>query len=207
MCVSPQLPDTDLHDYGFDCTCTHTREERRRASQKWLNGIKAFWESPEGQAIKAAEQVADAELHAWLLGQTGVTVDSHGGVVPEVWSGHVDGHSFYFHERHDQWRIELDLRPSGRYVKTLDGTDDHGAVRYHERELDEGEVIAFGTTDVAGYGTRPVERAQFITDTIRTHLARQSCTLHHGDISVIEALLGSAIGWCPVCGTRLLPTP
>jgi hypothetical protein len=40
-------------------------------------------------------------------------------------------------------------------------------------------------------------------DTIRIHLARQACTLHHHDLSSIEALLGSQISWCPACGTRL----
>lgn len=35
--------------------------------------------------------------------------------MPEEWHGEVDGHSFYFRERHDEWRIVLDLRPSGRF--------------------------------------------------------------------------------------------
>lgn len=71
------------------------------------------------------------------------------------------------------------------------------------KELDKGDVIAYGTTDDDGYGTTPVERAQFIIDTIRIHLVRKACTLHHDDLSSIEVLLGTEVSWCPICGTRL----
>ena len=67
---------------------------------------------------------------------------------------------------------------------------------YEERELDEGDVIAYGTTDVEGYGTTRVERAKFIVDTIRVHLAREACRLHAEDLSSIEALLGREVRWC-----------
>jgi hypothetical protein len=199
----PRLPESDLHDYGFDCVCQRTPEDRRRAVHKWRNDIESFWRSPEGQRIKAAEQAAEAELQAWLAGQIGVVVHSHGGLAPEEWRGDIDGHSFYFRERHDEWRIELNLRPSGRFIRVVAGTDKDGAIRYHERELDEGDVIAYGTTAADGYGTTPVERAQFIIDTIRIHLARQQCTHHRDDLSAIEAALGAAARWCPACGTRL----
>jgi hypothetical protein len=46
-------------------------------------------------------------------------VHSHGGLTPEEWRGEVDGHSFYFRERHDEWRIEVDLRPSGRFIRAV----------------------------------------------------------------------------------------
>lgn len=199
----PRLPETDLHDYGFACICARTREDRRRAWEEWRDNIKAFWESPEGQQIRADEQAAEADLQAWLTVQQGVIIGSHGGLVPEQWDGEVDGHSFYFRERHGEWRIELDLRSSGRFARTIAGTDTDGTIHYKEKELDEGDVIARGTTDDHGYGTTPVERAQFIVDAIRVHLARQACTLHHGDLSSIEALLGTDITWCPACGTRL----
>ena len=117
----------------------------------------------------------------------GVMVHSHGGLCPEQWTGEVDGHSFYFRERHAEWRIELDLRPSGRFIRTVTGTDNDGATRHEERELDRGDVIAYGTTDIEGYGATPVERAQFIIDTIRIHLARQACTHHNDDLSSIQA--------------------
>jgi hypothetical protein len=54
----PGLPDSDLHGYGFDCVCTRTPEDRRRAFNQWRNGIDEFWRSPEGQRIQAAEQAA-----------------------------------------------------------------------------------------------------------------------------------------------------
>jgi hypothetical protein len=202
----PRLPETDLHDYGFDCVCARPPEERGRAFRQWLDDIKAFWQSPEGQQITAAEQAEEVELQAWLAGQKGVVVESHGGLCPEEWSGEVEGHSFYFRERHTNWRIELDLRPSGRFVRVGAGTDKDGTTRYDEHELDEGDVIAYGTTDIEGYGTTLLERAQFIIDTIRIHLARLACTHHHNDLSAIEVLLGAPPRWCPTCGARL-PTP
>jgi hypothetical protein len=199
----PRLPESDLHDYGFDCVCARLPEERRRAFRQWLDDIKVFWQSPEGQQITAAEQADDAELQAWLEGQQGVSVHSHGGLCPEQWTGEVDGHSFYFRERHAEWRIEIDLLPSGRFIRTVAGIDNDGATCYEERELDQGDVIAYGTTDIEGYGATPLERAQFIIDTIRIHLARQTCTYHNGDLSSIQAILGAPARWCPVCGTRL----
>jgi hypothetical protein len=199
----PRLPETDLHDYGFACTCARTPEDRRRAWDQWREDIKTFWKSPEGQQITANEQAAETDLQTWLATQPGVTVGSHGGLAPEQWRGDVDGHSFYFRERHGDWRIELDLRPSGRFARTIARTDSHGTIQYGQTELDVGDIIAHGTTDDDGYGTTLAERAQFIIDTIRTHLARQACTLHHNDLSSIEALLGTQITWCPACGTRL----
>ena len=101
---------------------------------------------------------------------------------------------------------ELDLRPSGRFIRTVAGTDNDGVTRYEERELDQGDVIAYGTTDIEGYGATPLERAQFIIDTIRIHLVRQACTHHNDDLSSIQGLLGAPARWCPACGTRL-PAP
>jgi hypothetical protein len=123
----PRLPDSDLHDYGFGCTCARTPEDRRRTWNEWRNNMKAFWESPEGQQITAGERAAEADLQAWLATQENVIVGSHGGFAPEQWCGDVDGHSFYFRERHGDWRIELDLRPSGHFARTLAGTDSDGA--------------------------------------------------------------------------------
>ncbi len=80
-----------------------------------------------------------------------MTVSSHGGFAPEQWKGTVDGHSFYFRERHDQWRIELDLRPSGRFANAYRGTDTVGEMLLEPVELDDGDVIAEGTTGADGY--------------------------------------------------------
>ena len=96
--------------------------------------------------------------------------------------------------------------PTGRFIRTVAGTDNDGATCYAERELDQGDVIARGTTDIEDYGTTPLERAQFIIDTIRIHLARQACTHHHDDLTSIQAVLGTPARWCPACGTRL-PAP
>lgn len=199
----PRLPESDLHDYGFDCVCARPPQERRRAVRQWLDDLEAFWQSPDGLQIKAAEQAAEAALQAWLADQHGVTVHGHGGLCPEQWTGEVDGHRFYFRERHTEWRIEIDLRPSGRFVRVVTGTDNDGTTRYTERELDDGDVIAYGTTDIEGYGRTPLERAQFIIDTIRIHIARQTCTYHQGDLSSIHASLGAQARWCPSCGIRL----
>jgi predicted nucleotidyltransferase len=81
----PRLPESDFHDYGFGCVCAQTPEDRRRAFDRWRNDIHAFWESPEGQRIKAAERAAEAELEAWLVAQPGVVVHTHGGLAPEQW--------------------------------------------------------------------------------------------------------------------------
>jgi hypothetical protein len=199
----PGLPETDFHDYGFGCVCARAPEDRRRAMDNWRKNMAAFWKSPEGQNIIADEQAADADLQAWLAVQQGVIVHSHRGFAPEQWRGEVDGHTFYFRERHDEWRIEVDLAPSGHFARALVGTESDGEAQYVERELDKGDVIASGTTDAHGYGTTPVERAKFIVETIRIHLTREVCMLHHDDLSSIEALLGSEISWCPACGTRL----
>ncbi|WP_231984562.1 hypothetical protein [Mycobacterium sp. 852014-52144_SCH5372336] len=199
----PRLPESDLHDYGFDCVCMRTPEEHRRAFTEWRERIAEFWRSPEGEQITAADQAADAELEAWLAKQPGIIVHDRGGLAPEQWRGVVDGHSFYFRERHGEWRIELDLRPSDRFVRTITGTDNDGTIHYTERASIEGDVIASGTTNVEGYGATPLDRAQFITDTIRTHLVRQRCTHHHDHLASIDAILGTPSRWCPTCGTRL----
>ena len=199
----PRLPESDFHDYGFACTCTRTRVDRRRALDQWRADIEAFERSPEGQRVAAEKHADEVELRAWLAGQPGVTVHSWGGWAPEQWRGEVDGHRFYFRERHDQWRVELDLRPSGCFANVVVDVGSDGTIHSEQREIDEGDVIAQGTVDVEGYGTSLVERARFIVDTIRVHLRRQECTMHAEDWSTIEALLGGEVRWCPACGTRL----
>lgn len=200
----PRLPETDLHDYGFDCGCTRTPAERQSGFDGWRNSFEEFERSPEGQRMAAAKQVHEAELQTWLAAQDDVIVHGHGGLMPEVWHGEVDGHSFHFRERHDEWHIEVDLRPNERFVRTIASTADDGTPSYRARERDEGDVIAQGTTSVQAYGTRPVERAEFIVDTIRTHLVRQACTHHREHLSSFEAALGVQVCWCPACGARLL---
>jgi hypothetical protein len=43
----PRLLDSERHDYGFDCACTRTREQRRESFQLALNEIRDCWQSPE----------------------------------------------------------------------------------------------------------------------------------------------------------------
>ena len=169
----PRVPESDLHGYGFDCSCQWTAEERRRSFEAWAAGSDAYWASAEGQAVTDERAWEEAALAAWLDENPEVTVGSHGGMAPEQWWGDVDGRSFYFRERHDQWRIEVDLRPTGRFYQTWVGGDLDEGNSFEDREIHEGDVIAEGTTAAGGYGTTPVERARFITATIRAHLAQQ----------------------------------
>ncbi|WP_242453390.1 hypothetical protein [Mycolicibacterium sp. P9-64] len=199
----PSLPSSDRHDYGFDCTCTHTPEQRRESFRGALNEIREYWQSPEAKQNKAANQAAEAELQNWLTRDPGVVVHSHGGWAPEQWQGEVDGHSFYFRERHDDWYIEIDIRPTGRFVNAIVGRDDDGTTRHRQKEVRQGDVIASGTIAVDDYGATVVERAQFIVTTIRDHLRRKACTHHPDKHGSVSAVLGTAVLWCPDCGTRL----
>jgi hypothetical protein len=133
-----------------------------------------------------------------------VVVARHGGCAPEVWEGSVDGHTFYFRERHDHWRIELDLRPTGRHYKAwVDSPLDDNA-SFEFRDVREGDMIAEGATRVEGYGDTPLDRIRFIARTIRSHLGRTSCTVHEGpSLDHLRALLGPDLNWCPACGQRL----
>ncbi|MDO2384343.1 MULTISPECIES: hypothetical protein [Mycobacteriaceae] len=170
-----------------------------QSGPQWRTVPEAFWRSLEGQQSAAA----DDELADWLATHHGVAIHHHGGFAPEYWAGYVDGHSFAFRERHGQWDIEIDRQPSGRFIKQRAGTEPDGTAIYRDHELEVGEVIASGTTDAAGYGTTAVERAQFIIETIRTHLTRQSCGHYLDKLEAIAALLGVPARWCPRCGTRL----
>ncbi len=197
----PRLPTSDLHDYGFSCSCRLTAAERRQRADEWLAELAASRNSPEAAAQRARRQVEENELASWLAGQPDVVVSSYGGWAPEQWTGSVAGHRFYFRERHDCWRIELDLQPSGRFTQVWTGGDADDDDRV--REIEEGEVIAEGVVDVPGYGSSPVERAEFITQAIRDHLTRTVCTLHLTGLADLERHLGWRPDWCPRCGVRL----
>ncbi|MUL46939.1 hypothetical protein FZI85_16160 [Mycobacterium sp. CBMA293] len=199
----PQLPASDRHDYGFDCMCTKTREERKRIFDDLRYDSEEFWQSPEGQSIVAAKRAEDAELHEWLAEQADVTAHADGDFAPEVWHGEVAGRRFYFRERGGQWRIEIDLRPTGWCVPTVVALAASGEPRIEQCEVEEGDVIAHGDTAETGYGTTPRERVQFIVGKVRQHLAQASCTLHASDLSAVESVLGAQVQWCPSCGIRL----
>src|SRR5690606_1187879 len=123
-------------------------EERRRDHDLWINEMDEYWASPEGQAITAARAGENAELQAWLAEHPAVVVARHGEWAPEQWEGSVDGHSFSFRERHDAWRIELDLRPTGRFVKRWKGGSLDDGDSFEMVEIDDGDVIAEGATGV-----------------------------------------------------------
>jgi hypothetical protein len=201
----PRLPESDLHDYGFDCPCRQTPDTRRRHWDEWIAERDAFWASPEGEQITAERDADEAELTAWLALHPEVVVRSHGGMFPEQWWGEVDGRSFYFRERNDHWRIELDLRPTGQFSKVWVGGDFDDPASFEPRSIDVGEIIAEGTTAAPDYGRTPLNRLHFIVDVTRAHMLRQSCTVHIDDRAVLEALLGRPPAWCPLCGTRLAP--
>jgi hypothetical protein len=198
----PRVPTTDLHDYGFDCPCQQTPDERRRSWDEWRAGMDEYWDSAEGRALRAEREAEEDELVSWLAGHPDVAVRSYGGAAPEQWWGSVDGHSFYFRERHAQWRIELDLRPSGRSYRAWKGGDLDDDASYEMKESEEGEEIAQGTIHDAGYGRTPVERIEFLVRAIRDHLRRQSCELHTVHSRPAESDAERPPTWCPVCGTR-----
>lgn len=202
----PRLPESDLHGYGFDCSCQRTADERRRSFEAWSAEIDAYWASAEGQAVTDEQAAEEAALMAWLAENPEVTVASHGGMAPEQWWGDLDGRSFYFRERHNQWRIEVHLRPTGRFYRAWVGGDLEEDNSFEDRSIDAGDVIVEGTTSAHGYGTTPVERAQFITATIRAHLARQGCAVHRDELDDLEVLCGRPMNWCPACGLKLHST-
>lgn len=199
----PHLPSSDFHDYGFDCPCQRTAEECAAAWDAWRAESDAYWESPEGLVEEAKGQAEEDELSAWAEADPGVAVESHGGFAPEQWEGAVDGHSFYFRERHDLWRLELDLRPTGDFYRAMLVGEGENGVHEELREVERGDVIAEGTIDAAGYGRTPVERAQFLVGTIRAHLQRLSCPVHTSERDDLETLFGRPLRWCPDCGQEL----
>lgn len=201
----PQLPDHARHDYGFDCRCTRTPDQRRDAFRQVLNEVDEYWETPEGRQSRAATAASEQELQAWLDQHPGVGVHSHGGWVPEQWEGEVDGHTFYFRERGGDWDLEIDLRPTGHFVRVVDGRNDDGTTRYRQQATEQGDTIATGIFDAADYAATPVQRAEFIVTTIRDHLTRKSCTHHLDKFDAVSSVLGTAVQWCPTCGARLSP--
>lgn len=179
----PRLPEGDHYDAGFTCSCQLGEHERRARFGAWKAEMDAYWASPDGQEATAAREAEEAELSVWVEDDDGVVIESHGGMAPELWRGTIDGRSFFFRERHDDWRIELDLRPSGHRVKVWKGggLDDDASTEW--RELDEGDVIAEGTTRAPGYGTTPA----------------------HG-LADLTRRLGRSPRYCPACGTDLRGT-
>ena len=199
----PQLPDSDQHDFGFNCRCHRTRAEQRQSLRQALSDIDEYWNSPEGLRTRAADDAAERDLQDWLATQPGVVIDGHGGWAPEEWRGEVDGHSFYFRERHEDWHLQIDLHSTGRSIRMVDGSNDDGTTRYRQHAIQAADIIATGTAYTDGYGTAPLERAQFIVTTIRDHLTRAACTHHVDKLDTISTVIGTAARWCAACGAPL----
>ncbi|ULN47855.1 hypothetical protein MI170_00225 [Mycolicibacterium goodii] len=200
----PQLPGSELHDFGFDCNCTRTQDQRRNSVRKLLTDLDGYWRSPEGFRARASDEAAEDELQAWLNQQQGVVVDSHGGWAPEQWRGTVDGHRFYFRERGGDWDLEIDLRPTGESMRIIDGHNDDGTARYRQLNLERGDIIASGTIYTDDYGTASAGRARFIATMIRDHLRRKTCSHHLDKLRAICTVVGVEVDWCPTCGISLV---
>ena len=187
----PRLPEggEHSHDAGFDCPCTWDEERRAQEKEKWRSGWAGLRTGPAAEAARIAEDHERAAVEAWTRDHPGVEAQQTGWACPEVWEGRIDGRSFFFRERHGEWRIELDVRPDGHVAERVVGTSAAGEFITQTVELTSGEVIAEGMSTALGEG--PVEHLSFIVDTVRTHLGQLGCA-HEG-----------AGRYCPSCGRRM----
>jgi hypothetical protein len=139
-----------------------------------LTGVR---DSEWAKELREQHQAEEREIGHWLAGQVDVTAERSTSYAPEQWEGSVDRHSIYFRERHGEWRIELDLQPSGRFAKRFVEVEEGGQFVTEPVELPEGEVIAEGVE--GALGSTAVEHLDFIVPTIREHPWQRSCS--HGD--------------------------
>jgi hypothetical protein len=174
-----------LHDDGFDCPCTWDEPRRGEERRSW----EAFRGTPEGKALREHHAAQERDIEAWLAGQPGVEAARTTSYAPEQWQGMVDGHSFYFRERHGEWRVELDLEPTGELADRLLEIREDGEIVTELVPIERGQVIAEGID--SQLGSDPVEHIDFIVRTIRDHIWGRSCD-HAG-----------ALFFCPSCGQRM----
>ncbi len=174
---------SDQHDDGFDCSCGW--DEARRAERS--RSFTRLLDNPAAEALREQHASDEAAISGWLAGEPAVTAERTSWFAPEQWTGTIDGHSFYFRERHGMWHIELDLEPSGRFAERVVDVRDGEFVTEPEPIL-EGTVIAEGAD--SQLRTRPVDHLAFIVTTIRDHLWARECD-HAG-----------ALLFCPKCGQR-----
>lgn len=192
----PSAGSSGEHEPG-ECRCRQTLDQQRAATDRLfaqLDREQERWEnSEEGRATLARKAAERAELVAWIAADDGVVVTSWGGAWPEQWWGSVDSHSFYFRSKRGLWRIELDLRPTGRFYQRVVRPDDPDAPldfdKTEDVEIEQGDVIAQGAD--ADLGVTPMHHGRFIVNAIRTHLRRGSCA-HPG-----------ARRYCPECGVEV----
>lgn len=174
-----------LHDDGFDCSCTWDERRRREERRSW----EALRGTAEMRALRGRHAAEERAIEEWLAGQPDVEATRTASYVPEQWRGTVDGHSFYFRERHGEWRLELDLEPTGELAERLVEVGEDGELVTEPVPITRGEVIAEGID--SQLGAEPVEHIAFIVRTIRDHLWGQACD-HAG-----------ALFFCPSCGQRM----
>lgn len=175
-----------LHDGGWDCRCTWDEARREREARSWAEALNdPVYDEPRRQ--HAAEQAA---ITAWLGTQVDVSARRMTSFAPEQWEGGIDGHSFYFRERGGQWRLEIDLEPTGEFANRLVDVQDGEAVT-EPVPIKRGEVIADGLD--SALGSTPVEHLAHIVREVRRHLGREQCT-HPG-----------AVFFCPLCGAASTP--
>src|SRR5579862_6472213 len=160
------------HDDGFDCPCTWGEARRAR---RW----REIWDGPAARELREMNQRENEAIRAWLAGQPGVEAARITLVAPEQWEGAVDGHSFYFRERHGRWQIELDLRDTGHIAHRLVGRGEDGQLLTETEPLKEGDVIAEGVE--SQLGATAIEHISFIVMTIRDHLWATNCD-HAGSL-------------------------
>lgn len=173
------------HGDGFDCPCTWDEIRRAEATKRWAE----FWDSKEASELREVAQREEAAIAAWLAGQSGVNARRTSSAAPEQWDGTVDGHTFYFRERGGHWRIELDLRESGRFARRLVEVAENGDFITEPVPVMEGDVIAEGIDSQLGVTAE--EHIALIVRTIRDHLWGVQCD-HAG-----------ALFYCPKCGRRM----
>ena len=173
------------HGDGFDCRCTWDEARRAEAATSW----ERFWDSEEAAELRAADQREEEAIAAWLAGQPDVDARRTSSMAPEQWEGSVDEHTFYFRERGGCWRLELDLRETGRLARRLVRVSEDGGLITEPVPVMEGEVIAEGID--TQLGATAEEHLAFIVRTIRDHLWRAQCD-HAG-----------ALFFCPKCGSRM----
>lgn len=187
----PKLPEESeySHDVGFDCPCTWDAQ-RREQEQARRKKVWDEWHSrPEAEARRESAKRERDAIDAWVAAHPGVAAERTVFACPEVWEGTIDGHSFYFRERHGEWRIEIDLEPNGTFANRYACVDDNGKMLTEPVELTSGDTIAEGSE--ANLGAGAVEHLSFIVDTVRTHLAQATCPHPRAE------------RYCPACGARV----
>lgn len=178
-----------LHDGGIDCPCSW--DPARRATERLR--LTEFRATPEAEELRSQHTRDESAIAQWLTDQPDVEARRTTCYAPEQWEGSVDGHTFYFRERHGTWEIELDLQLTGRFVEKLTNVRADGEPVTEPVPITAGTVIADGVE--SQLGTSPVEHIAFIVRTIRDHLRSQACG-HFG-----------ALFFCPKCGLRMDQLP